>query len=134
MSVARNEGILKAILDATPPDEHDAVCAAWEGLMPDRRDFLSNWPPPFIAGWLRGLVSDWDDDAPINALPEGGYARRVLVTDERGKDAFVWCRVASPSSSIGEVIHCDDVTLMSGDSRLAFRLAQNGTAVATARG
>ncbi len=134
MSVARNEGILKAILDATPPDEHDAVCAAWEGLMPDRRDFLSNWPPPFIAGWLRGLVSEWDDNAPINALPEGGYARRVLVTDASGTQSSVWCRVASPTSSVGEVIHCDDVSHAAGGSRLAFRVAQNGTAVAMARG
>lgn len=134
MSVARNEGILKAILDATPHNEHDAVCAAWEGLMPERRDFLSKWPPPFIAGWLRGLVSEWDDDAPINALPEGGYARRVLVSDASGRQTAVWCRVASPSSIVGEVIHCDDVTSFDGNSRLAFRVSENGTATALARG
>lgn len=133
MSVARHEGILKLILAATPLDEHDAVCAAWEGLMPDRRDFLSRWPAPFIAGWLRGLVSDWDDDAPINALPEGGYARRVLVRDVKGVEASVWCRVASPQSSVGEVIHCNDQHYTGRETRLFFQLAANGTAVATSR-
>ena len=131
MSRPKTEEVLRAILAATPPEEHHAVCAAWEGLLPERREYLSQWAPPFIAGWLRGLVSEWDNSAPLNALPEGGYARKVAVTSVNGEREWVWCRVPTTSAMIGEVIHCDDRTRLHLSARIRFTLRPDGYALAS---
>jgi hypothetical protein len=130
MSIAKDESTLKRILAETPSEEQDAVCAAWEGLMPERKEYLSRWPAAFIAGWLRGLVSEWDDSAPLNVLPEGGYARKVAVVTTNGRRTWVWCRVATRSATVGEVIHCEDIETLQLASRLQFRVRDDGYATA----
>jgi hypothetical protein len=132
MSISRTEGVLQAILAVTPAEEHDAVCAAWEGLLPERREYLSRWSPAFIAGWLRGLVSEWDDTAPVNVLPEGGYARKVAIVTADGERQWVWCRVPTTQATSGEVIHCDDKRRFALSSRIRFTLRSDGFAAAAA--
>lgn len=128
--MTRDMSILNAILRETPIAEHDAVCAAWEGLLPERREYLSRWPAAFIAGWLRGLVSEWNDGAALNVLPEGGYARKVAITEANGSRAWVWCRVPTRAATQGEVIRCDDRERFAQDGRLSFRVTDDGFAVA----
>jgi hypothetical protein len=132
MSISRTDAVLKAILAVTPAQEHDAVCAAWEGLLPERRDYLARWSPAFIAGWLRGLVSEWDDSAPLNALPEGGYARKVVILTADGHRQWVWCRVPTTQATSGEVIQCDDMNRFALSSRIRFTLRPDGFAAAAA--
>ena len=98
--------ILVAILDVTPQNEHEAVCAAWESLSTPRRVYLGGFPPTFVARWLRGLLVGWDDDAPLNALPEGGYARQVAFPTKDSGEVRLWCLVSSRSATTGELIHC----------------------------
>jgi hypothetical protein len=107
------------------------VCAAWDGLLPERREFLSTWSPAFIAEWLRGLVDEWDNDAPLNSLPEGGYARRVFTTDELGQRLTVWCRVPTRSATVGELISCDEGA-PAPNERVAFEFRDDGSTWATA--
>jgi hypothetical protein len=123
---------LKAILSATPAGERAAVCAAWDGLLPERREFLAKWSPAMVAGWLRGLLESWDDDAPLNTLPEGGYARRVAIRDDAGARQWVWCRVATASATSGELIPCEEQGY-SGGTRISFELQPDGGATATTR-
>lgn len=123
--------VLKAILLATPKAERAAVCAAWDGLLPERREFLSTWSPTMVAGWLRQLLDTWDDTASLNTLPEGGYARRVAITDDMGEQQWVWCRVATASATSGELIPCEEHGY-TGGARVTFTLGPNGEATATA--
>jgi hypothetical protein len=122
--------VLKAILSATPVADRAAVCAAWDGLLPERREFLSTWSPTMVAGWLRRLLDAWDDAAPLNTLPEGGYARRVAITDAAGERHWVWCRVATASATSGELIPCEEQGYPGG-ARIAFELQPDGQATAT---
>jgi hypothetical protein len=122
--------VLKAILSSTPAAERAAVCAAWDGLLPERREFLATWSPEFVAGWLRGLLQGWDDEASLNTLPEGGYARRVAVSGASGQREWVWCRVATASATVGELIPCEE-RLSAHGARISFELHADGQAVAT---
>jgi|GEM_PF-3473529 len=108
MSTSQHDPALVAILHATPHDEHEAVCAAWEALPPPRQQYLTGFPADFVARWLRGLLTGWDDTAPMNALPEGGYARQVTFPSSKGDDIRLWCLVSSRSAETGELIHCHD--------------------------
>jgi len=108
MSNASSDKTLVAILAATPHDQHEAVCAAWEALTPARQQYLSEFPAAFVARWLRGELVGWDDDAPLNVLPEGGFARQVTFQTTAGDEVRLWCLVRSRISTAGELIHCHD--------------------------
>jgi len=129
LSTASN-ATLTTILSATPASSRAAVCAAWDGLLPERREFLSNWSPEILARWLLGILREWQDNAPLNALPEGGYARQVEVMDAFGAPAWVWCRVPTASARVGELIPCEQ-TMAHAGTRIAFELRPNGFASAT---
>lgn len=108
MPSPRSDRSLVAILGVTPQDEHEAVCAAWESLSDARRAYLADFAPAFVARWLCGQLTGWDDDAPMNALPEGGYARQVAFPTKKNGDVRLWCLVSSRSATTGELIHCHD--------------------------
>ncbi len=129
LAVPKSETVLRAILAATPLAERSPVCVAWEGLLPERREFLAAWSPAFIAGWLRGLLSDWDDRAPLNALPEGGYVRRVAMPHGAGGPEYEWCRVSTLAATVGELIHCSEERVGSG-ARITFSVGRDGFATA----
>ncbi len=128
MHASRHDPALEAILHETPHDEHDAVCAAWEALSPQRQQYLSGFPPAFVARWLRGLLTAWDDDAPMNALPEGGYARQVMFPTASGDEVRLWCLVSSRSAETGELIHCHEGVAAPAGTLVRLELTDDGFA------
>jgi len=128
MASSQTEGILAAILAETPHDEHDSVCAAWEALSPQRQLFLSGFEPSFVAKWLRGLLDGWDENAPMNVLPEGGYARQVTFVTDRAAEVNLWCLVVSRSATTGELIHCHDGVKAPAGTVVAFDITDDGFA------
>ncbi len=93
-----------AILEVTPPCEQAAVASAWQGLGRKRRNMLASWSPSFVAGWLRGLVHDWDDAAPVNGLPTGRFARRLITRLADGTLERSWCIVQTLDDRQGELV------------------------------
>lgn len=131
MTTSRTEGILAAILAETPHNEHDSVCAAWEALSPQRQLFLSGFEPAFVTKWLRGLLAGWDDSAPMNVLPEGGYARQVTFVIDHEAEVNLWCLVVSRSATTGELIHCHDGVKAPAGTVVAFDITHDGFARAS---
>ncbi len=121
-------GPLEAILRETPHDEHEAVCAAWEALPLRRQEYLAGFPPAFVARWLRGLLTGWDEEAPMNVLPEGGYARQVTFPSSKGEDVRLWCLVNSRASEQGELIHCHDGVAIPAGTIVQLALTSDGFA------
>lgn len=128
MHSARSDKALVAILDETPVEEHEAVCAAWEALSTERRRYLAGFPPAFVARWLRGLLVGWDDSAPMNALPEGGYARQVAFPTKDNDEVRLWCLVSSRAATSGELIHCHDGVEVPAGTVVELELTDDGYA------
>ena len=128
MNESPHDSALLAILHETPHDEHDAVCAAWEALTATRQQYLAGFPAGFVARWLRGLLAGWDDDAPLNALPEGGYARQVAFPTAAGEEVRLWCLVSSRAAQTGELIHCHDGVSAPAGSIVQLELTDDGFA------
>jgi hypothetical protein len=128
MNASRHDPTLVAMLRETPHDEHDAVCAAWEALAPARQQYLAGFPPAFVVQWLRGQLTGWDDDAPLNALPEGGYARQVAFPSKQGGSVRLWCLVSARAATIGELIHCHDGVDAAAGTLVQLELTDDGFA------
>ena len=131
MKISRTDSALVAILAETQHDEHESVCAAWEALTPQRQLFLADFEPSFVAKWLRGLLTGWDESAPLNVLPEGGYARQVTFVTDRAADVNLWCLVASRAATTGELIHCHDGVEAPAGTVVAFDITADGFARAS---
>lgn len=128
MASPSTESVLAAILAETPHDEHESLCASWEALTPQRQHFLSGFEPSFVAHWLRGLLAGWDENASMNVLPEGGYARRVTFVTDSADEVHLWCLVASRSATTGELIHCHKGVNAPAGTVVAFHITNDGFA------
>ncbi len=124
----KRDQVLVAILEQTPHEEHDAVCAAWESLSDVRRAYLAGFKPAFVARWLRGQLVGWDDDAPMNALPEGGFARQVTFPRNGNDEVRLWCLVSSRAATTGELIHCHDGVAVPAGTVVELELTDDGFA------
>ena len=128
MHARKSDQALVAILEQTPHGEHEAVCAAWEALPQARRGFLAGFQPAFVARWLRGQLVGWDDDAPMNALPEGGFARQVAFSHKENDEVRLWCLVSSRAATTGELIHCHDGVAVPAGTVVELELTDDGFA------